>query len=120
MPPERTPTSELPLKPDVLLTLLALADAPLHGYAVMQRIEEESGGRTVLQAGAFYRTLRNMLEDGLIVECDAPASAATDARTRRHYQVTRLGRATARAELDRMAALVRLGRARYLTGKVKP
>jgi DNA-binding PadR family transcriptional regulator len=113
MPPERLPTSQLPLKNEVLLALLTLADAPLHGYAIMQRIEEESGGATVPQAGAFYRTIRNMLADGLLEELD-PRSAAGDGRTRRQYRITKRGRAVAQAELDRMAALVRLGRMRDL------
>ena len=119
MPPDRIPTSALPLKPDVLLILLALADTPLHGYAIMQRIEAESGGKTVPQAGAFYRTVRNMLEDGLIDECDATDDVERDARTRRHYRITKQGRATAQAELDRMAELIRLGRARHLAGRTR-
>jgi DNA-binding PadR family transcriptional regulator len=118
MPPERIPTSALPLKNDVLLVLLALAAEPLHGYAIMQRVEDESGGRVVLQAGAMYRTLRNMLEDDVVEEVSDRASPR-DARPRRCYRITRLGRATAVAELDRLAQLVQLGRARALVRRAK-
>ena len=112
MPPERMPTSALPLKNDVLLILLALTNGPLHGWAIMQRVEEESGGAVVPQAGALYRTLRNMLQDGLVEELDEPA--IPDGKPRRVYRISRRGRAVAQAELDRLAQLVRLGRARAL------
>jgi DNA-binding PadR family transcriptional regulator len=114
MPPERIPTSALPLKNDVLLILLTLAAGPLHGYAIMQRVEEESGGAVVPQAGAMYRTLRNMLEDGLVDEFGEPKAAARDGKRRRFYRITRQGRAVARAEVDRLAQIVRLGRSREL------
>jgi DNA-binding PadR family transcriptional regulator len=118
MPPERIPTSTLPLKNEVLAMLLALAAEPLHGYAIMQRVEEESAGRIVLQAGAMYRTLRNMLEDGLVEEVDDSAPAPDD-RKRRIYRISRQGRTIAQAELDRLAEVVRRGRARDLVKRPK-
>ncbi len=111
MPPERIPTSTLPLRNDVLQILLALGAEPLHGYALMDRVEAESGGEVVLQAGAFYRTLRNMLNDGLVEEC-AAADAPQDAKKRRFYRITRLGRRIAQAEIVRLESLVRRGRPR--------
>jgi DNA-binding PadR family transcriptional regulator len=101
------------MKNDVLLILLALADGPLHGYAIMQRVEAESNGAVVPQAGALYRTLRNMLEDGLVEEVDNP-EPARDGKVRRVYRISRRGRAVAQAEVDRLAHLVRLGRSRRL------
>ncbi|HET9369780.1 MAG TPA: PadR family transcriptional regulator [Vicinamibacterales bacterium] len=109
MPPDRIPTSELPLKPDVLQILLTLAQGPLHGYAVMQQIEESTDGAVVMQAGAFYRTLRNMLADGIVEECDDPAPTGRDRKARRFYRITRSGRAVAHAEVQRLSQLVRLG-----------
>ncbi|MEZ5317806.1 MAG: PadR family transcriptional regulator [Vicinamibacterales bacterium] len=110
MPPKRIPTSTQPLKNEVLLVLLALVNEPMHGYAVMQKIEEDSNGTVVLQAGAFYRLLRNMLEDGLVEERPDPERSPRDARKRRFYRVTARGRAVAQAALDRLAALVQTGR----------
>jgi DNA-binding PadR family transcriptional regulator len=117
VPPERIPTSALPLKNDVLLILVALTPGPLHGYAIMQRVENDTDGAVVLQAGAMYRTLRNMLLDGLVDELDDSGAAATDGKTRRVYRLSRRGRAVAQAEMDRLTGLVRLGRARALTGR---
>lgn len=117
MPPERTPTSVLPLKNDVLLVLLALAVEPMHGYALIQKIEDDSHGKVVPQAGAFYRQIRNMLGDGIIEECD-DADSARDGKRRRTYRITPRGRSVARAEIDRLAGLVRAGR-RTLAGRVR-
>lgn len=114
MPPGRLPTSSLPLKTEVLQILLALAAGPLHGYALMSRIEEDSGGAISPQAGAFYRTVRNMLVDGLIEECDDPDKTEGNRRARYVYRVTALGRSVARAEVARLQQVVRLGRSRIL------
>lgn len=116
MPPERIPTSALPLKNDVLLILLALGHGPLHGYGLMDRIEEES--EVVLQAGAFYRTLRNMLNDGLVEERDAD-SEPQDAKKRRFYRLTRQGRQIAQAEIARLENLVKRGRAGVFARKAR-
>jgi DNA-binding PadR family transcriptional regulator len=120
MPPTRTPTSALPLKTEVLQILVALASGPLHGYAVMQQVEAESAGAVVPQAGAFYRTIRNMLVDELIEECDDPGDPDRDARARHYYRLTRHGRAVARSEMSRLSQVVRLGQSRNLMGRFKP
>jgi DNA-binding PadR family transcriptional regulator len=117
MPPERIPTSVLPLKNDVLLILLALGAEPLHGYALMERIEAESG--VLLQAGAFYRTLRNMLNDRLVKECDPADTPAPDAKKRRFYRITRHGALVAQAEIERLEDLVKRGRARAFAKRAR-
>lgn len=43
----------LPLTETVYYVLLALLE-PLHGYAVMQKVEELSGGQVRLAAGTMY------------------------------------------------------------------
>jgi DNA-binding PadR family transcriptional regulator len=99
----------LPLANDAVLILLVLADRPLHGYGIIRDVEERSAGRTVLQAGALYRTLRRMLRDDLLEECDAPDDAGGGPR-RRCYRLTRRGRLVLAAEVERMARLVRAAR----------
>jgi len=44
--------------------LLVLADGPLHGYGVMQRVEEDSGIR--MGPGTIYGTLQRLEESGLV------------------------------------------------------
>ena len=106
------PTAEsfLPLKSNVLLVLLALASRPLHGYGIILDVAERSNGEVELQTGALYRTLRRLLEDGLIQECDRPASAVGDDERRRYYRLTGLGQSVMTAEVERMAKLVHAAR----------
>ena len=101
----------LPLSPLTTAILLAVADAPLHGYALAQLVEEETQGRIVPAAGTLYAALQRMLDEGLLEE--ARPVRGEDAR-RRTYQMTAFGRAVAKAELDRLSRLVELGHARKL------
>ena len=110
MSPRPPATSFLPLKHDVLMILLALSVRPRHGYGIIRDVEERSGGETVLQAGALYRTLKRLLDDALIAEVDAPASTDSTDERRRYYDITRLGTAVLAAEVERMETLVRAAR----------
>jgi DNA-binding PadR family transcriptional regulator len=93
-----------------LRILLALGDDVMHGYGIMQAARERSGGLIDLLPGTLYSTIKKMLSDGLIEECDPPRHVTSDDARRRYYRVTKTGRATAAAETRRMAALVKLGR----------
>lgn len=96
-----------PLKPADFHILLALAEAPLHGYGIMKEVERESNGGVRLEIGSLYRLLGRLLDTGLIED------ASSDDR-RRYYRITRLGRRALRAEAERLAGLVDLVRARRL------
>lgn len=103
----------LPLPPATLHILLALADEERHGYAIIQDMEARTGGDLRMSAGTLYRSVARMVEQGLIAEVTARRAHADDER-RRYYRITAFGTAVARAELRRLAQLVRLGRARGL------
>ena len=103
----------LPLPPASLHILLALADEDRHGYAIIQDVETRTGGELRLSAGTLYRSVARMVEQGLIVEVAARRTRTDDER-RRYYRITAFGTAVARAELRRLAQLVRAGRARRL------
>ncbi len=100
------PASFLPLKPRLLHILLALLEAPSHGYAIMRQVEERTGGAMVLEPGGLYRSLRGMVDDGLIVETDERPDPDDHDPRRRYYRVTELGRAVARAETARLRELL--------------
>jgi len=78
-----------------LYLLSLLADAPMHGYEVIQALEERFGGTYVPSAGTIYPRLAKLEEDGLVTK-------STDGR-KTVYEITEAGRAelAARAgELD--------------------
>lgn len=108
------PGDHLPLTPAVLNIMLSLADAERHGYAIMQEVEARTEGQVRLGPGTLYRSIRQLLEAGLIAESDERPDPALDDQRRRYYQLTGLGRRVASAELGRLDAIVRVGRARGL------
>src|SRR5688500_18357431 len=102
-----------PLPPATLHILLAVADEDRHAYATIQDVETRTGGELRMSAGALYRSVARMVEQGLIEEVAVRRTRADDAR-RRYYRITDFGTTVARAELRRLAQLVRSGRARGL------
>jgi DNA-binding PadR family transcriptional regulator len=101
----------LPLPPATLHILLAVADDDRHGYAIIHDVAARTGGELKLSAGTLYRSIHRMLEQGLIVETrDRPAPELDDER-RRYYRITQFGETVARAEVRRLAQLVKLARA---------
>ena len=94
----------------VLHILLALGTDAKHGYAIMQDIAERSGGRIRILPGTLYSTIKKMLADKLLEECDSPRGADSDDSRRRYYRVTKSGRAAVQDETARLALLVKLGR----------
>ena len=105
----------LPLPPATFHILLSLTEGERHGYAIIQDVEQRTDGELRLSAGTLYRSIQRMLQQGLIVESRRRPAASLDDERRRYYRITPLGTATARAEVRRLAQLVRLARASGLT-----
>jgi DNA-binding PadR family transcriptional regulator len=110
--PAKDPDSLLPLRPVVFQVLLSLADGERHGYAIVSDIADRSSARLRLEPGNLYRTLRLMLDDGLIEESNRRPAADADDERRRYYRITRFGVRVAQAEAARLEELVRDARAR--------
>ena len=70
---------------DAILT--ALAAEPMHGYGVIQKLSELSGGRWRPSAGSIYPTLQQLEDEGLVV--------AEERDGRRVFVLTETGRAAA-------------------------
>ena len=93
--------------------LLALADAPRHGYGIIKEIEARAGVGAGPSTGALYLALQRMEAEGLIHEAPEPRGASTD-RRRRYWAITSAGRGVAEAESERLATLVAAARAKDL------
>lgn len=92
-----------PLTPLSTAILLALAEGPHHGYALMSEIQSQSEGRLKPGTGTLYAALARMLDDGLVREVVVKGG---DPRRGTSYGITRAGRAAVRAETERMLAIV--------------
>ena len=99
------------LKHSTYCVLLALGDDELHGYAIMQAVAEMTGGRDAILPGTLYAALARMVDEGLVEEREGPAAEASGGPKRRYYRRTRLGRSAARAESERLRALLDIARA---------
>ena len=87
--------------------LLALGDADLHGYAIMQKVSHDTGGRIHLGAGTLYGAIKRLTAARLIVV--APQRKTTDQR-RVCYRILGAGRAALREELAHIGEVVRIAR----------
>ena len=98
--------------------LLALASGPIHGYAVKQRVEEESGGSLTPQAGSLYRVIARLMTMGLVAETDPPGPVpAHPGLARRYYELTAAGRRALAAEARRLKGAAALAEKRLRTAR---
>jgi transcriptional regulator len=72
-----------------LVILKAISLGEVHGYGVLLRIEQISGGAIMVQQGALYPALYRLEHRGLISGRWAPSS---NNRRARFYHLTPLGR----------------------------
>jgi transcriptional regulator len=80
----------LPGTLDVLI-LKALSLGKLHGYGVLLRIEQISGGALLVQQGALYQALARLEHRGLI---DGEWGTSDNNRRAKYYHLTAAGRRT--------------------------
>lgn len=80
-----------------LYLLSLLADHPMHGYEMMQAIEQRSGGTYVPSAGTIYPRLAKLTEEGLVTK---------ESRGRKTiYAITEAGRAELASRADELDAI---------------
>ena len=75
---------------------------PLHGYGIMQRAAELSGGRVRLAAGTLYGALNALVDKGWIAPLPGEGR-------KKEYQLTPQGLAVLKKELARLRELVASG-----------
>jgi DNA-binding PadR family transcriptional regulator len=106
----KTTESDTGLVGPSLHILLALGTDAMHGYAIMQNIVDRSAGQIHILPGTLYSTVKKLVAEGLVEECAAPADADSEDARRRYYRVTKLGRSAVKAQTERLALLVKLGK----------
>ncbi len=91
----------LPLTEATYYILLALAE-PLHGYGVMQRVEEMSQGTVRLGPGTLYGAFQTLEKEGLI-------KMVREEERRKSYQITARGRQVLAEQVRRLQVMTRNG-----------
>ncbi len=81
---------------EVTFYILLALYKPKHGYAVMQFIQDETGGRLVLGAGTLYGALNSLEEKGWI------ALYGEGKGRKKEYWITDSGRSAVRQEMARL------------------
>jgi DNA-binding PadR family transcriptional regulator len=104
MTTERTPESYLPLHPLELQVLLLLTDGPKHAYRIVGGVEARQPEWSQILPTNLYRRIWRLAAAGLIEETE-PAGPE-EARKRRYFAITPLGRAVAAAEAGRLRTLL--------------
>ncbi len=103
----------LPGTLDVLI-LKAVSLGKQHGYGVLLRIEQISGGALLVQQGALYQALARLEHRGLI---DSDWGVSDNGRNAKYYRLTTAGR---RALGEETASWKRLSEAITLALSARP
>lgn len=97
-------TENVALTEAVTYILLSLYE-PLHGYGIMQKVQNLSGGRVNLAAGTLYGALNTLLERRWIEALPGEKNSR-----KKEYFITQSGKEAVRAELCRLEELLTNGR----------
>lgn len=94
-----------PMREPTYFVLASLLSGPLHGYAIIKRAEEMSGGRVRLGTGTLYTALDRLTAEGYV---QLISEEMVSGRIRRSYGLTDAGGVALCAEARRMAEAARL------------
>ncbi|MGI9642080.1 MAG: PadR family transcriptional regulator [Acidimicrobiia bacterium] len=100
------PSKFVPLPPAALHIVLALNRGERHGYAIMSDVERLSDGVIKMGPGTLYGTIKKLLAQGIIEQCESRSDTELDDQRRKYYRLTGLGEAVSAAEIQRLANLV--------------
>ena len=93
-------TKFLPLTESTYYIMLSLTE-PLHGYGIMQKVKQLSGGSIDLAPGTLYGALDNLKKQKLIHLISEDAE-----KRRKVYLLSEQGREVLQLEFNRMRTLV--------------
>ena len=92
--------------------LLALADGPMHGYAIIQDVADRTQGEVRLTASTLYDALARLVDEDFIEETRRPPGVTDHDERRRYYALTSTGRKAAKEETRRLERTVALAKER--------
>jgi DNA-binding PadR family transcriptional regulator len=95
-------TKYLPLSESTAYILLALADEPLHGYAIMQKVEQISKATVKLGPGTLYGAFTSLESEQLIHKVG-------ETERRKTYALTDKGKQVLKEHIRRSAIMVENG-----------
>lgn len=90
---------------EALFYILLAVRKPVHGYGIIQEVEEMTGGRVSLGPGTLYGAINTLLERGWIVLY----SVELGSRKKKEYVITAAGREAFAVEMARLRELARNG-----------
>jgi PadR family transcriptional regulator PadR len=93
--------------------LASLQDGPLHGYAIIKRAADLSGGRVRLATGTLYTALDRLSGEGYV---ELVVEEVVNGRVRRSYGLTGRGSDALLDEAARLASAARVVRRAPATG----
>jgi transcriptional regulator len=85
-----------------LLILKAVSLSPEHGYGVLLRIEQITGGALLVEQGALYPALARLEHQGLL---DGEWGLSDNNRRAKYYRLTAAGRRRLKSETERWSRL---------------
>jgi PadR family transcriptional regulator PadR len=88
-----------------LLILKAVSLGPLHGYGVLLRIQQISGGRLEIQQGSLYPALYRLEHQGWIA---SEWGESDNNRKAKYYRLTPAGRRQLRSETEKWSQMAGL------------
>lgn len=89
---------------EAVFYILISLKQPLHGYGIMQNVEQLSEGRVTLAAGTLYGAINTLLERRWI-----KASPGDSNARKKEYEITEQGIKAVQEELLRLKELIQNG-----------
>ncbi|MGL5347199.1 MAG: PadR family transcriptional regulator [Peptostreptococcaceae bacterium] len=93
----------IPLTEATYYILLSMVN-PIHGYKLMQNVEEMTNGAVKLGPGTLYGATSKLVKDGIIEQVES------EEERRKSYILTSLGREILKIEYKRLNLLVENGK----------
>ena len=111
---DKTVSQFLPLHATDYLVLFSLTAGERHGYGLVKDVESLTEGLVKLDPSNLYRTIKRLIDRGLVAESKRRKVNHADGERRRYYVITPLGKRVVSGEAERLGQLADAARASRL------